>query len=92
MLFAVPAILALISSSFALPALNHTIVPRCVVSLSTLIILLTHLHSACGTFISDDDLIAAEAHFAANKVAAHLVPLAVTLKVLTVAYHPLKIN
>ncbi|KAJ7921094.1 metalloprotease [Mycena leptocephala] len=64
MLFAVPAILALISSAFALPALNHTIVPR-----------------ACGTFISDDDLIAAEAHFAANKVSAHLVPLAVTLKI-----------
>ncbi|KAJ6605960.1 metalloprotease [Mycena sp. CBHHK59/15] len=65
MLFAVPAILALVSSAFALPALNTTIVPR-----------------ACGTFISDDDLIAAEAHFAANKVtSSSLVPLVATLKI-----------
>ncbi|KAJ6570048.1 metalloprotease [Mycena vulgaris] len=67
MLFAVPAILALVSSAaaFALPHKNTTIVPR-----------------ACGTFISDNDLIAAEAHFAANKVtSSSLVPLVATLKI-----------
>ncbi|KAJ7142851.1 metalloprotease [Mycena epipterygia] len=65
MLFAVPVILALVSSVFALPTLNTTIVPR-----------------ACGTYISDDALIAAEAHFAANKVvSSSLVPLAATLKI-----------
>ncbi|KAJ7584588.1 metalloprotease [Mycena floridula] len=37
----------------------------------------------CGTFISDEDLIAAEAHFTANRVdnSAALVPLVATLKI-----------
>ncbi|KAJ7142849.1 hypothetical protein C8R44DRAFT_866131 [Mycena epipterygia] len=71
--FAVPAILALISSAFALPTLNTTIVPR-----------------ACGTYISDDALIAAEAHFAANKVvSSSLVPLVATL---TIYFHVIGIR
>ncbi|KAJ6553526.1 metalloprotease [Mycena vulgaris] len=65
MLFAVPGIIALLSSVSALNLpVNGTL-------------------RTCGTYISDDALITAEAHFAANRVTpvASLVPLVATLNI-----------